>query len=575
MTASLEMLQEKNVLVPMRVGDTLRANVFRPVANGRYPVILTLGPYGKDVHIRQFMPSAWAYIEARTPEILQHSSCRYLVFETPDPEVWVPHGYVVVKIDSRGAGKSPGFLDVNSPAESRDLHDAIEWAGEQDWSNGKIGLLGISYYAAGQWGAAALKPPHLAAILPWQGTHDFYRDRTRSDGIFSAGFLESWWPRSVLRNQHGNAASPFLDIDTGERNTGPANLSSAELAGNRTDYIADVLAHPLLDDWYRARCPDLSRIDVPALVVANWGGLGLHLRGTISGYLDIASKEKWLKIQSGSYFATFWSPDNVAMQRRFFDTYLKGDENGWREEPRVTVEVRSFNDGVAAILDSDQWPPRNAEWTKLYLNAATAALSTTQLGVAARCEYAALSEGITFRSRPLDKETWLAGPVRLRLVAASDSVDMDIFATLRAFDANGKEATFVSAIDPKCPVSQGWLRASHRKLDAARSTPHRPVHAHDEVQPLTPGQPYALDVEIWATSLVVPAGFTIALTLQGKDFERADEPGPFKGSGFFTHASELDRPQEIFGGKHTILSGSEHESFLEFSVVPAKTQGSA
>ena len=559
---------DKNVPIPMRVGDTLCANVFRPEASGTYPVIMTLGPYGKDVHVSQFMPSAWEHIQTSQPDILAKSSCKYLVFETPDPEVWVPQGYVVVKIDSRGAGKTPGFLDVNSPAESRDLYDAIEWAGVQPWSNGKVGLLGISYYAAGQWSVAALRPPHLAAMIPWQGTHDFYRDRTRQDGIFSAGFLHSWWPRSVLRNQHGNPASPFLDIDTGLRNTGEAALSDAELKANRTDYIGDVLAHPLLDDWYKARCPDLSKIEIPALVVANWGGLGLHLRGTIGGYLDMASKEKWLKVQSGSYFATFWHPDNVATQRRFFDRYLKGLDNGWENEPPVTVEVRSAEDGIAGLLTGEQWPLPDVHWSRLHLDLAHMALAPAA-GAEASLSYPAIGEGVTLLSAPLERECWLAGPVRLRIWVASDTTDLDLFATLRAFDGQGRELTFYSAIEPRCPVSQGWLRASHRKLDAAQTNDWRPVHTHDEAQPLTPGEAYALEVEIWATSVAVPAGGRLALTLQGCDFERPDVEGPFKGSGFFTHESEADRPAAIFGGRHTILSGSERQSWLQMPIVGA------
>ena len=563
---------DKNVLIPMRVGDALCANVFRPEAPGSYPVLITLGPYGKDVHVSQFMPAAWEHIQTSQPDILAASSCKHLVFETPDPEVWVPHGYVVVKIDSRGAGKTPGFLDVNSPAETRDLYDAIEWAAVQPWSNGKVGLLGISYYAAGQWSVAAQRPPHLAAIVPWQGTHDFYRDRTRQDGIFSAGFLHSWWPRSVLRNQHGNPASPFIDIDTGLRNTGELALSDAELKANRTDYIGDILAHPLLDEWYQARCPDLSQIELPALVVANWGGLGLHLRGTIGGYLDIASQEKWLKVQSGSYFATFWHPDNVALQRRFFDRYLKGLDNGWEREPAVTVEVRSADDGIAGLLTGARWPLPQVQWSRLHLDLEHGALSHVA-GPASSTVYPAIGEGVTLLSAPLENETWLAGPVLLHVWVASDTADLDLFATLRAFDGQGRELTFYSAIEPRCPVSQGWLRASHRKLDPARSNDWRPVHAHDERQPLVPGEAYELEVEIWATSVAVPAGGRLALTLQGSDFERPDAEGPFKGSGFFTHVSEADRPAAVFAGQHRIISGGERQSWLQLPIVDA--QGSS
>jgi uncharacterized protein len=567
---SLTMRLDKDVGVPMRVGDALRANVFRPEEPGRYPVLVTLGPYGKDVHISQFMPSAWERIEKNHPEILAASSCKHLVFETPDPELWVPHGYVVVKVDSRGAGKSPGFLDVNSPSEARDLYDAIEWAAAQAWSNGKVGLLGISYYAAGQWMVAALRPPHLAAILPWQGTYDFYRDRTRQDGIFAAGFLHSWWPRSVLRNQYGNPDSPFLDIVTGERSTGPAALSRQELAANRTDYIADILAHPLRDDWYKARSADLGKIGVPALVVANWGGLGLHLRGTIGGHDGIASPDKWLKIQSGSYFITFLQPENIALQRRFFDRYLKSIDNGWESEPRVTVEIRSHDDGIAGLVAGTQWPLPETDFVAWHLDAASGSLGRERPTAVGATSYPALSEGKTFLSPPLTDDVWIAGPVRLTLFASSDTADMDVFATLRAFSPAGDEVTFLSAIDPKCPISQGWLRASHRKLDVGLSTAYRPVHLHDETQPLVPGEVYALDIEIWPTSVSLPAGHRLALTIQGKDFERLDEAGPFKGSGFFTHESEDDRPAAIFGGTHTLHTGASRDSVL---LVPVLARG--
>ncbi len=563
------MILDKNVAVPMRDGAVLRANVFRPDAPGRYPVLMTLGPYGKDVHISQFMPAAWELIRTRHPEILAASSCKYLVFETPDPEVWVPHGYVVVKVDSRGAGQSPGFLDVNSPAEYRDFYDAIEWAGTQEWSSHKVGLLGISYYAAGQWSVASLRPPHLAAILPWQGTCDFYRDRTRQDGILAAGFIASWWPRSVLRGQHGNPDSPFVDIDTGERTTGPDSHTGEQLAANRMDYPSSIRAHPLLDDWYRARNPSLETIDYPALVVANWGGLGLHLRGTIAGYLGIASPEKWLKVQAGSYFVTFWHPDNVALQRGFFDRYLKGIDDDSTSEPLVSVEVRAVDDTVARIVTGDTWPLPQTRWVRLHLDAGSRTLLAEPPDVPSSVTYAALGDGVTDTTPPLDADVELAGPIALRLVVSSSTADMDLFATLRAFAPDGREVTFLSAVEPKSPVSQGWLRVSHRKLDAD-ATEWRPVHTHDEAQPLTPGDLYDVAVEIWPASLALPTGYRLALTVAGKDFERADEPGPFKGSGFFTHHDTLDRPAEIFGGRNTLHTGGDRTSYLLLPVIAGR-----
>jgi predicted acyl esterase len=560
------MILDKDVAVPMRDGAVLRANVFRPDQPGQFPVLMTFGPYGKDIHLSQFMPEAWEHLNKRHPKILKSSSCKHLVFETPDPEMWVPHGYIIVKIDSRGAGKSPGKLDVNSPAEFRDFYDAIEWAGVQTWSTGKVGLLGISYYAAGQWMVAAMRPPHLAALLPWQGTYDFYRDRTRSDGIFAGGFLGRWWPRSVLRNQHGNPESPFVDIVTGERNTGPANLSPAELASNRVDYIKNVLDHPLLDDWYRERMPDLSKIDYPIFVVANWGGLALHLRGTIAGFEQVASPHKWLKIQAGSYFITFIDPSNVAIQRKFFDRYLKEIENGWEEEPKISVELRAPGETVERVISDTQWPLEATQWQKLHLDVQKRALGPP-VGTEASEQYDALGDGITFSTPRLPGKVEIAGPVKVRLWVSSSTEDMDLFVTLRAFDPNGDEITFISAIDPKCPISQGWLRVSHRKLDPVRTAEYRPVHTHDESQKLIPDQIYPVDVEVWPTSIALDKGCRLALTIQGKDFERPNEPGPYKGSGFFLHNDTRDRPTAIFGSTHTIHVGSDHDSYLLLPVI--------
>ena len=555
------MILDKDVAVHMRDGAILRANVFRPDEPGRFPVLMTFGPYGKDIHISQFMPEAWEYLNQRHPEILKSSSCKHLVFETPDPEMWVPHGYIIVKVDSRGAGKSPGNLDVNSPAEFRDFYDAIEWAGVQSWSTGKVGLLGISYYAAGQWMVAAMRPPHLTALLPWQGTYDFYRDRTRSDGIFAGGFLGRWWPRSVLRNQHGNPESPFVDIVTGERNTGPAHLSPAELADNRVDYIKNVLDHPLLDDWYRERMPDLSKIEYPIFVVANWGGLALHLRGTIAGFEQVASDQKWLKVQAGSYFITFIDPKNVAIQRKFFDRYLKEIQNSWEDEPKISVELRAPGETIKRVITDTQWPLTRTQWHKLHLDIQRRTL-TPQTATEASENYDALGDGITFSTPLLSGKVEIAGPVKVRLWVSSSTEDMDLFVTLRAFDARGIEITFVSAIDPKCPISQGWLRASHRKVDPVRSTEYRPVHTHEESQKLAPGEVYPVDIEVWPTSIALDKGCRLALTIQGKDFERPNEPGPYKGSGFFLHNDPRDRPPDIFGGTHTIHIGPDHDSYV-------------
>jgi hypothetical protein len=147
---------------------------------------------------------------------------------------------------------------------------------------------------------------------------------------------------------------------------------------------------------------------------------------------------------------------------------------------------------------------------------------------------------------------------------------MDLFLTLRAFDPQGGEITFVGANDPKAPVSQGWLRVSQRKLDPVRSRPEKPVHPHDERLPVVPGEIYEVDVEIWPTSVVVPAGYRLALTIGGKDFTRPEAQGLMKGSGIFLHDDPADRPTDLFGGRNAVHTGGDRASYLLMPLIPAR-----
>jgi putative CocE/NonD family hydrolase len=155
--------------VPIRMDDglVLRADVFAPATTGLHPVLLSYGPYAKGLSFQDGYPSAWQRMIAEHPDVAYGSSNRYQNWEVVDPEKWVPEGYVCVRVDSRGAGRSPGYIDHFSPRETRDFHDCIEWAGVQVWSNGKVGLSGISYYGINQWHVASLQPPHLAAMCIW------------------------------------------------------------------------------------------------------------------------------------------------------------------------------------------------------------------------------------------------------------------------------------------------------------------------------------------------------------------------------------------------------------------------
>jgi predicted acyl esterase len=556
-----DMIFEKDVSVEMSDGAVLRVNVFRPAQEGRYPVVMSHGVYGKDVHFKHAFKPQWDKLIQIYPDLCSNgSSGRFLRWEVPDPERWVPDGYVIVAADTRGSGKSPGYLDPRQPRENQDYYELIEWAGVQPWSSGKVGLLGISYLAINQWSAAALNPPHLAAICPWEGYWDHYRDGSHHGGILSNSFTTSWWPRQVLSNQYGNGSTHYADADTGERSTGPA-LSENLLKGNREDHPANHLRHQLDDQWHRSRTPKLENVKVPVLSAGNWGGPGVHLRGNIAGFVEAASQQKWLSMHIGTHYESFYLPEYVAMQKRFFDRFLKGERNGWDDEPPVRVEVRDVH-GNAQVRKERAWPLARTQWTKFYLDAGDKTVIRENPRTEARVSYEALGGGVSFATEPFEQDVEITGYVSARLTIASSTTDMDIFAVLRAFDPAGKEVVFVGAHEPT-PVARGWLRASHRKLDPARSKPYRPYLAHDEIQKLTPGEPYTVDLEIWPTSLVYPEGYRLVLTLMGKDFEFEGIPGRL------LHNHPEDRAAPEFAGTNTIVTGGAQESYLLLPVISA------
>jgi predicted acyl esterase len=258
------------------------------------------------------------------------------------------------------------------------------------------------------------------------------------------------------------------------------------------------------------------------------------------------------------------------MQKRFFDRYLKGIDNDWENEPPVEVEIRGPGDTVKRVARSTAWPLPETQWTRFFLDAANKTLSPHQSQETASASYPALSEGLTFSTEPWERNLEIVGPVKARLFVSSSTRDMDIFATLCAFDPSGEEMTFIAAPEPKAPVTQGWLRVSQRKLDPQRSIEYLPYYPHDERQLLEPGEIYEVDLEIWPMGLALPAGSRLTLTIQGKDFERPGATGPLRGVAWFTHDDPTDRPSELFAGTNSIYTGGPYQSYLLLPMLPSR-----
>ncbi len=563
--------------VPIRMDDgiVLRADIFRPIKAGTYPAILSYGPYGKGLAFQDGYKTAWEIMAREFPDAVAGTTNNYQNWEVVDPEKWVHDDYVCVRIDSRGAGRSPGYLCHNAEREHLDLYMCIEWTAAQPWCTGKVGMNGISYYASNQWRAAAMQPPHLAAICVWEGWSDNYRDGARHGGI-ACTFRKNWQDMQVKTVQHGVGERGARSRVTGELVCGPETLAEDELVRNRENMWNEYLAHALDGPYYRERSAHFERIKVPLLSCANWGGQGLHTRGNFEGFVRSASDKKWLEVHGNSHWAPFYTDWGVALQKKFLDHFLKGADNGWDKQPKVQLRVR--HPGEKFVLrDETEWPLARTKWTHFYLDPDGMKLSTVAPKTDRTLGYDAMGDGLTFSTGPLAQATEITGPSALKLWISSSTTDADLFVVLRVFDPTGKEVVFQGALDPHTPVGQGWLRASHRKLDPQLSTPYRPYHTHDERQPLTPGQQVELDVEIWPTCIVVPAGYSVALTIRGKDYEYGGEAAtlsnmknPMRGCGPFIHDDPQDRPPAIFGGKVTLHLGPNRPASVLLPIIPTK-----
>ncbi len=360
------MIIEWDVSIRMSDGVTMRADVFRPLQPGKYPVILTYGPYAKGLPFEVGYKTAWHRMITAYPEVAQGTSNKYQSWELVDPEKWVPDGYVCLRVDSRGAGNSEGFLDVWCAQEARDQFECIEWAAVQPWSNGKVGLNGISYYAMNQWQTAALQPPHLAAMCAWEGASDYYRELCRHGGILS-DFFGGWYLRQVKSVQYGVGERAEKNPNNGRSVAGDITLSDEELAQRRASSDISIQNREMLDEDYLSRIPDLSKIKAPVLSAGNWGGVGLHPRGNFEGFLRAGSEHKWLEVHGDTHFSHFYSNYGLALQKKFFGYFLKGEQNGWDQAPKVQLNIR--HPGEKFVLRAEnEWPLARTQWTRFYLH---------------------------------------------------------------------------------------------------------------------------------------------------------------------------------------------------------------
>lgn len=553
-----DILLERDVPIRLRDGVTIYADVFRPVGDEACPALLAWSPYGKeiggqmldDVPMRSGVPlSATSGLEK---------------FEGPDPAYWVAHGYAIVNPDKRGAYMSEGNLLYWGHEDALDGCDVIEWIASQKWSNGKVGMTGNSWLTVSQWFIAAERPEHLAAIAPWEGFCDHYRESGTRGGIPAPEFPEM-------------IAETF-----------------ASAHGMLEDQPRMIVERPFMCDYWEDKAARVENIEIPAYVVASYTN-SVHTHGSFAGFRRMASKEKWLRVHNTNEWFDYYTPENVEDLRRFFDHYLKDIDNGWEQTPRVRLSV--LNPGGTDIVGraEEDFPLARTRYRKLYLSAADSSLLATLPEQQAVSEYQSDSarHEVTYRYR-MEQPTEITGYMKLHLwVSAPDHDDMDLAVRVEKLSRDGQPLPDRTG---NLIAATGLMRVSMRQLDETRSTEAEPYYTFTTEQKLKPGEIVPVEIEIWPMGLYFDEGEILQLTVGA--YRPANAAIPFGSASIsvprdgFTYmpgqpvdmitvggnATQCADPAEVVvspathnAGRHRIYTGGEYDSYLYVPVMPDNT----
>jgi uncharacterized protein len=554
----------RDVPITMRDGTVLRANVTKPDVPGRYPVLVTQTPYGKD-------GAVILALGGQTDPLVQR-------------------GYVQVTVDVRGTGASGGSWDSFGPAEQQDGYDIVEWAARQDFSDGSVGLDGPSYMGLTQLYTAALHPPHLKAIFPVVPMADGYRDITFSGGDTNVSFIPLW-----LGLVTGGGLTPFSPAFSGN----PADVvaSTSALLGHVGGALSFTL--PTLlgattggsiaydGPFWKTRSPleVVDRIKVPAFVVG--GHHDLFQRGEPLIYERLRSRGVTTRLLMGPWTHVGGSmgeglpadgvPALTSIELRWFDKYLKNIDTRIGQIPAVT----QYTYGDDRYETQDAWPDPRVDPQAWYLRgggrvatdppaageapqtfvqhplSGVCTMSTGQwtagLGEQLPCftddRPNAASGGASYQSDGLDHDVRLSGPIAARLWLTTTAADAAV--TVRVDD--------VAPDGTSTGMTTGWQSAGFRATDPGRARTVRghllqPWHPFTQasVLPVTAGEATPVDVEVFPVNWVLKAGHRLKIVLDPADFPHAVPPAP-------ALANRL-------GGQVSILTEPGHASAIELPV---------
>lgn len=531
----VDVVFEKDVAVTLRDGVTIYVDVFRPAGTHKVPVIIAWSPYGKGQGTSQSVMGIFGLVGLDNGIVSGLSK-----FEGPDPAYWCAHGYAICNPDIRGVANCEGDSVLWDRQEGRDCHDLIEWLAEQAWCSGKVAMSGTSYLAVSQWFTAAEQPPHLAAINPWEGVSDVYRDLVMRGGMPDTGFARQLQENSFSGN------------------------------GLKEDILTEAKRYPLMNELWENKIPDFERIGVPAYVVASYSNT-LHTAGTFRAWRRMASRQKWLRIHNTQEWPDYYDEANTEDLRRFFDHFLKDVDNGWERTPRVRYAVLDLKGGDQVAVATDEFPPKDVTLVKYYLDCRSRTLGTLAPTEESKAAYevGTSADLVSFVMR-FEQDTTLVGYPKAHLwVEAQGSDDMDLFILVQKLDAYGTPLQQFTAFNQGALLhdltergasilrykgSDGRLRASLRHLDQKLTTQAVPAHSFDRIEKLVAGEVVDLEIDLLPIGLAFHAGEQLRLVISSRSLLGTMMPGTRE----YVPANH---------GSHVIHTGGKYASYLQLPVL--------
>lgn len=456
----------------------------------------------------------------------------------------------MISVDARGAGDSDGSMHIMGSQDAEDAYDVIEEIAKLPWCNGRIGMAGNSALAIIQWLVAAMQPPHLAAIAPWEGSGDIYREQFCRGGWFS------------MSN---------FDLITREILKGKVGVE---------DFAEMYKRYPLANEYWNDKRADMTKIQCPVFISGS-DFSSIHTMGTVRGWMELPHNNKWLRYSSFQEWYELYCVKSADEDlHKYFDRYLKGIENGWEKDtPKVRWSALQFGDREAIDdIEYPDFPIPGTEYQEFFLQAGSLSQSPAKKEKHVTYDSESKSDVADFTYTFKEKTRLIGLPKAVLFMSCQDRDDMIVFVILRKRDKDGNllmhlnfpfEATpYKSIADiPKKEQaslnlhmgSLGILRASHRAFDEKRSIhPQFPFHPHEVEEKVTPGDIVRLEIGIWAMGVDFDAGESISVQVSGQLPSIAE----------FT-AWSSDRPEhEMNKGKHTIHLGPEYPSSIILPFVP-------